>query len=199
MSCKKNKKAFRLVTLSGTPHLAPRGKAKADSFRRSAKLRGFCAISYKLKKAADELHRQQCSCLIIKNDTVIYKSHEKGVYPLLCSVDLMKGAILADKTIGKAAALLCVLGRAEGVYGRIMSKPAEQVLKQHKIKYKFGTETDNILNRPQTDICPMERSWKKLIRPKRPFIFSRKLCKKQANKLPEEISYDLQEVRKHGI
>jgi len=169
MSCKKNKKAFRLVTLSGTPHLAPRRKAKADSFRGSAKLRGFCAISYKLKKAADELHSQQCSCLIIKNDTVIYKSHEKGVYPLLCSVDLMKGAILADKTIGKAAALLCVLGRAEGVYGRIMSKPAEQVLKQHKIKYKFGTETDNILNRPQTDICPMERLVEKIDSPEEAF------------------------------
>ncbi|MEM2997076.1 MAG: DUF1893 domain-containing protein, partial [Candidatus Bathyarchaeia archaeon] len=59
----------------------------------------------------EELERRKLSVLIYGGGEAIYSSSEKGVIPLLKAIDLLgleglRGSIVADKVIGKAAALL---------------------------------------------------------------------------------------------
>lgn len=88
---------------------------------------------------------------------VLYKSREEGIGPLFRAVSALAGAVLADKIIGKAAALLAVYGRAAAVYGRVMSRPAMAVLEKYNIPFEYENEAEHIINRLGLDICPMEK------------------------------------------
>lgn len=52
--------------------------------------------------------------------------------------------ILKDKIIGRAAALLMVRLKISEVYGKQMSKPAEEVLKHFGIRYSYGEMLDKV-------------------------------------------------------
>lgn len=88
--------------------------------------------------------------------------NERGIKTLLRLVQedrsVLIGATVADKIVGKAAALLFVNGGVMRVYGEVMSVSATKVLRAHGIKYSYGTLTDRIINRKGTDICPMEKA-----------------------------------------
>ena len=63
---------------------------------------------------------------------------------------------MADKVIGKAAALLMALGEIKEVHTLIISKPALQVFENHNIKYFYDKKVDRIVNRTGDGLCPME-------------------------------------------
>lgn len=69
----------------------------------------------------------------------------------------LRGASVADKVIGRGAALLLVKGGARRVYARVISYGALGVLRQAGIEVSFGEEVANIINRTGTDICPVEK------------------------------------------
>lgn len=71
---------------------------------------------------------------------------------------LLSGAYVADKIVGKAAAMLFVKGRVKEIYAGVLSESAVEVLKKYKIPYTFGTLTPNIKNRAGTGLCPMENA-----------------------------------------
>ena len=84
---------------------------------------------------------------------------ESGVVPLMrLQNGSLGGAFVADKVVGKAAALLLVRGGAIQVYADVMSEPAIEVLSKHKILWLTHKRVKNILNADGTDICPMERA-----------------------------------------
>lgn len=83
--------------------------------------------------------------------------NERGVKTLLSLQDgALKGACVADKVIGKAAAMLLVRGGAIEVYAQIVSEPALEVFKAHNVACTYGEVVKNVINRTQTGICPME-------------------------------------------
>ena len=69
---------------------------------------------------------------------------------------MLKGASVADKVIGKAAALLMAFGEIKEVHTLIISEPALQVFENHKIKYFYDKKVDRIVNRTGDGLCPME-------------------------------------------
>ena len=71
--------------------------------------------------------------------------------------DFLRGASVADKVIGRGAALLLVKGGARRVYARVISSGALGVLRLAGIEVSFGEEVANIINRAGTDICPVEK------------------------------------------
>ena len=71
--------------------------------------------------------------------------------------DFLRGASVADKVIGRGAALLLVKGGARRVYARVISSGALGVLRRAGIEVSFGEEVANIINRAGTDICPVEK------------------------------------------
>jgi hypothetical protein len=117
-------------------------------------------FSDKLRRARDILAVEPVS-LVIVSHCKIYRCSGKGITPLyrlITQLELqeLKGAALADKVVGKAAALLALDVELSAVYADIMSKPAYDLLLRHNVLVDAGLIVEKILNRDRTGICPME-------------------------------------------
>ena len=71
--------------------------------------------------------------------------------------DFLRGASVADRVIGRGAALLLGKGGAREVYAQVISSGALEVLRSVGIETSFDKEVPNIINRTGTDICPVEK------------------------------------------
>lgn len=89
-----------------------------------------------------------------------YTSTERGIKPILNLLDadaqLLCGASVADKVVGKAAALLMCYAKVKEVHSCVLSKPSLDVFAACGVPAYYDTLVDNIINREGTDICPME-------------------------------------------
>ncbi|MDR2011324.1 MAG: DUF1893 domain-containing protein [Bacteroidales bacterium] len=111
-----------------------------------------------MKEIIDLLHDNGYSCVIANNDEtrVFYSRGVKDLYDLFKNTDFLKGAFVADKVVGKAAASLMILGGVKEVYTDLISTPALQMLKENCIEASYHTEVPVILNGSQNDWCPLE-------------------------------------------
>ncbi|MGO5051377.1 DUF1893 domain-containing protein [Lachnospiraceae bacterium LCP25S3_G4] len=116
----------------------------------------------RLEQAAKILKEQNVSCVILKEGHLPYLSNEIGIKPLMVELQsdkyAFRDAIIADKVVGKAAALMAILGGAMAIYGEVMSEEAIAVLESHHIIYGYGTKVSYIENRRKTDRCPLENA-----------------------------------------
>lgn len=116
---------------------------------------------YDLEIAKKILFEKNYSLVVVKNGEVIFVSKEKGIKPLLSVVlekgETIKKGSLADKVIGKAAAMLCIRAGFTSVFADIMSESAIKTLKESDIKYEYNTKVQYILNRDKSDMCPVEK------------------------------------------
>lgn len=108
----------------------------------------------------DRLHAEGCSCVIYNNDHT-HLFHKRGVQDLhqllRTSPDTLRGAMIADKVVGKGAAVLMAAGGVRWVYADVISQSALEFLLKHNIEAEYGRVVPNIINRAGTDICPVER------------------------------------------
>lgn len=113
-----------------------------------------------MKEIIQMLHSGGYSCVIANKEEVSTFS-KPGVtdlfYLLNNDPELLKGASIADKIVGKAAAALMILGKVNEIYADVISSPALFLLHEANIKVGFGREIPFIQNRDQTDWCPMEK------------------------------------------
>ena len=116
-------------------------------------------IEMSLEKAKSLLKSTDSTIAAVSGDDV-FTSKERGVKPLLHLLSekkgFLKGASVADKVIGKAAALLLVLGEIKEVHSRIISEPAIQVFENHHVSFFFDKKVTRIANRTGDGLCPME-------------------------------------------
>ena len=100
------------------------------------------------------------STIAVVSNGEVFTSQERGVKPLLHLLTekkgFLKGASVADKVIGKAAALLMVLGEIKEVHTLIISEPAIKVFEKYNISYFYDKKVDRIVNRTGDGLCPME-------------------------------------------
>ncbi len=110
----------------------------------------------RLELAKAEL-KEHSICVAGEGVTV---SDGRGIAPVLALLehDGLRERAVADKIVGKAAALLFVYGGVEAVYAHTLSEGGRAVLEEYGIPYEYGTLTQKIINRAGTDICPMERT-----------------------------------------
>ena len=102
------------------------------------------------------------SCAVVR-DGEIRVSDMSGIRPLLDWLaedpDCFRDAFVADKILGKAAALLLLYGglssTARGVYGEVLSDGAAGVFERKGIPYTCGKRVPHIINRRGDGICPM--------------------------------------------
>ena len=108
----------------------------------------------------DRLHAEGCSC-VIYNDDHTHLFHKRGVQDLhqllRTSPDTLRGAMIADKVVGKGAAVLMTAGGVRWVYADVISQSALEFLLTHNIETEYGRVVPNIINRAGTDICPVEK------------------------------------------
>lgn len=112
-----------------------------------------------LKRAKELLQQEACSCVVLREGNPS-TSRERGIRPILLWLEenpnFLKGAVVADKVIGKAAAMLFVYGGISAVYAGVISRPAAAYLTSHGIPFTVGKTVDGIRNRDNTGPCPME-------------------------------------------
>ena len=106
-----------------------------------------------------ELHRGGWSCVICNGATVRTFSR-RGVIDLLqllhAEPELLRGAFVADKVVGKGAAAVMVAGGVEELYTDVISTPARELLEGAGVRVAAATESPNIRNRAGDGICPVE-------------------------------------------
>ena len=79
---------------------------------------------------------------------------------LLENKDALKGAIIADKVIGKVAGSVLAVAGIKELYADIISELAIPVLDKNGIKYEYNNKVDFIQNNDKTGMCPMENKFK---------------------------------------
>jgi len=111
--------------------------------------------------AKKKLAAEALSVVIVKHGKPMFTSRAPGVRSLIDAIrefgPSLAGASVADKVVGKAAALLCVYAKASRVYGCVMSELGSEVLKKFSVPFEHETLVPNILDRHGTGMCPFEK------------------------------------------
>ena len=114
-----------------------------------------------MKALIDILHSEGLTLVLKSDDGTIHRFTQRGVKDLLMLVtespETLKGALIADKAVGKAAAACMVVGGVKHVRADVMSEPALALLQHHGVEAEYGTLVDHIINRTGDGWCPMER------------------------------------------
>jgi hypothetical protein len=104
----------------------------------------------------------------------VIEFHNPGVKDLFNIVSASRhklaGASIADRVIGRGAALLLALGKVREVYAQVISSPAVKVLEDASITVDYGTMVPNIINRDGTDMCPVEKLTMNISDPEEAFV-----------------------------
>ncbi|MBN2557651.1 MAG: DUF1893 domain-containing protein [Clostridia bacterium] len=109
--------------------------------------------------ASSKLSEGPYSCVIASRGRIVMSSEKRGVAPLVDYIMNFKSdsdSSLADKVIGKAAALLCVKAGFKNIFTRVVSTPAKDILGSYGIDCIYLEEVPFIKNRAGTGLCPME-------------------------------------------
>lgn len=97
---------------------------------------------------------------LCRGESVIV-SDKRGVAPMLeligSGVELA-GYSVADKVVGKAAAMLFVKAGITAVFARTMSVGAREYLVDRGVVATFDVLTEQIRNRQNNGMCPMEQA-----------------------------------------
>lgn len=127
-----------------------------------------------IKELKEFLLKENHTIVIYKSDASLVVSNERGIAPLIKLLSenrtQLKDSIIADKVIGKAAALLMVYGEAKEVFTPTISYPALKVLKSHNIKIHYDNIVERIINRKGDGLCPMETLCIDVDEPEKAFI-----------------------------
>ncbi len=114
-----------------------------------------------MKALIDILHSEGLTLVLKSDDGTIHRFTQRGVKDLLTLVtespETLKGALIADKAVGKAAAACMVVAGVKHVHADVMSEPALALLQHHGVEAEYGTLVNHIINRTGDGWCPMER------------------------------------------
>ncbi|MDU4026311.1 MULTISPECIES: DUF1893 domain-containing protein [Anaerococcus] len=113
-----------------------------------------------LEIAKTTLLENDYSIVLVKENEIVNTSRKNGLLPILDLYNndksILESAIVADKVIGKAAALILKEANIKELYAKLISENAIELLDKTNIKYKYNKKVREIRNRDNTDICPME-------------------------------------------
>ena len=115
----------------------------------------------RLEKAKAALAGEITFAAVLSDGTLI-TSEKKGIAPMMALLeedkDILKGAYVADRVIGRAAALLMEKAGVAAAYGELVSSHALKAFGKSGIPFTYGKEADYIINRTKTGMCPMEQT-----------------------------------------
>lgn len=126
---------------------------------------GNSSSSSKGEKAEELLKRleEEGKALIILNSGItVYSSKEAGLAGLLKATEeadpfLLNGSIVADRVVGKAAALVAISFGAREVHAIVMSRPATDVLRRNSKIFSCINLVDEIKDKSGHAVCKFER------------------------------------------
>lgn len=111
--------------------------------------------------AKTHLQNNNLSMVIVKDRNILEESSARGIKPIFevytNRKDNLKDSFIADKVIGKAAAMILANAGIKMLYTDLISHKAIEVLDKYKIEYEFAKKVPVILNRDGSDMCPIEK------------------------------------------
>ncbi|MCK4439006.1 DUF1893 domain-containing protein [Candidatus Bathyarchaeota archaeon] len=109
----------------------------------------------------EELDKTGNSLMIYKDGRLIFQSATKGIRPHLEAIEMhgetLRGTLMVDKIIGRAAALLILYSEAAEAHAQVLSQLGKQVLDQHGLSTMYEELVDHIKMKDGSIYCPFER------------------------------------------
>jgi len=114
-----------------------------------------------LERAKRMLKEDRLSLVIVKNGEAIFSSDSSGTNSILQAIDnlgdRLSRASVADKIVGKAAALLFAYSHIKEAYAVILSTEGLSTLRKNRIFVEYEKLVPRILDKNRRDICPFEK------------------------------------------
>ncbi len=114
-----------------------------------------------MQELIDILHREACSLVVRAADGRLTTYNKPGVRDLIWLLDnepdRLRGAHIADKVIGKAAAALLVQGGVVEAYADVLSRRALSLLEASGMEYTCSQMVDAIVIPEGDSRCPLEQ------------------------------------------
>jgi len=122
-----------------------------------------------LNLARDIMQTSDSSVVVIKNSQILTKKKGDGIRPLIEAIEeldeQMQGAIIGDRILGKASALLCRYANASAVYSPQGTKTAIALLIIGGIPSQIEQMIPFIKNRFGDGMCPFEKMLENVTEP----------------------------------
>ena len=113
-----------------------------------------------IELAKNLLDNEQRALVIVKEGKVLFSVDGKGIKPVYTALnelkDELKGSSVADKVIGKAAAMIYEHAAIKELSTKLISENAINVLGNTSIIYEYEKSVPYIKNRDQSGMCPVE-------------------------------------------
>lgn len=126
-----------------------------------------------LEKAKKILKGKNQSLVIVKDGRTIFCSDSPGIDSILQAIEKfgehLSEASVADKVIGKAAALLLAYSHIAKAYAVTLSRKGLGTLRRHDIPVEYDVLVPEISDRKGRDLCPFERFVLNIESPNRAF------------------------------
>ena len=118
----------------------------------------------KLEEVKEILHQKNASLVVCYANGEVkeyYQDRIKDIKAILReNQDSLKGAVIADKVIGKVASSILAIAGVKEIYAEVISKFAIPVLEENGIQYEYLEKVEFIKNKDNTGMCPMENKYK---------------------------------------
>ncbi len=132
-----------------------------------------------LTLAKHRLHETNLNLVIVKKEKVIFETGAHGLSGFLLAIEKLGeelvGSSVADKTVGRAAALLCAYSQVASVFAVTLSKEGVLILRNNSILCEYEKLVPNILSSDGTDVCPFEKLVADLMSPKEAYLRLKKI------------------------
>ena len=123
-----------------------------------------------LQLAKLRLKEENLNLVIAKKGHIIFETKSHGIVGFLKAIEKLSkellGSSVADRIVGRAAAMLCAYSRVVSVFAVTISEEGIKVLEDNNVFYQFEKRVPNILNNKRTDVCPFEKITANLSSPK---------------------------------
>jgi len=133
-----------------------------------------------LNLAKNRLIQKDLSLVIVKDAKVLFETDSHGIGDLLKAINQiqnqMKGSSVADRIVGRAAALLFVFSGVTSVFAVTASDGGIEVLKKNSVFCEYESRVTNVLNLKRTDVCPFEKLVAKLSSPEKAYEALKAQC-----------------------
>ena len=108
--------------------------------------------------AKNMIHKGEATCVTVKNNHIATTGTPRGIAYIIDLYEKgeLKDAYVADKIVGKAAAMIFTLAGVSECYAENISDGAVQWFDDHGLAYKYKNRSPYIVNRQGNGMCPME-------------------------------------------
>lgn len=111
--------------------------------------------------AKSHLLENNLNFVLVRDNEILGESSGRGIKPIYDAYkenkEGFKDSSVADRVIGKAAAMFLIEGSIKFLYTDLISDIAYDMLTNHGIQVEYSKKVPMILNRTGDDICPMEK------------------------------------------